>query len=292
MAQRRAVDFPTGVAQLPVYQQAGLGLVEVDRCRGHRDRLRRHRRRTVPDRLHLQRDFGLQPPALLFLGLCQLLPYLALTGLKIGCNLRLLPQQPLCGQVIARGPQFGLQVGQVFGLAAGDIAVVHQHRHRKRLGLEPRAGLAKRPVEPDAELARDTQRMARVTTGDERVVHPLIAVAAQQMQHAEHFFADQLPPPDIGQQIGLARVALGRKPVDGGQVTGDDFAELAQLQQTGVGIGQAIALRGGAQLRQQRIGPLHEGKVGQPPFRHRHALSLRRRPMRAAPAPPTLVGGC
>ena len=67
------------------------------------------------------------------------------------------------------------------------------------------ARAAEGSMKPDAQLPGDAQCRNGLARLDLKLMHAGIALHAQHLQHVDHVAIEQLPPPNIDQQVGLSR---------------------------------------------------------------------------------------
>ena len=154
-----------------------------------------------------------------------------------------------------------------FGAQLFDFAVQLTQRlagvagRQEGTGPEAGAGLAERLVKPDGEGTGQLEAIHRFLVPGAELVRRLVALDAQRVEHLAHrgVEADFAIEPE--QQVGLAGFAVELDAGAGRDVLGQCFAELAQLDQRGVGVSRKDLLGGAGQLQEDGVMLGEKGEI-------------------------------
>ncbi|MNN08088.1 hypothetical protein D3C81_1209320 [compost metagenome] len=147
---------------------------------------------------------------------------------------------------------FALQLAQRRAGVAG---------HHEGAGLEAAAGLAECLVIPDAEGTGNFEAVQRLAMLGAELMGGLVALDAQGVEQAGNAAVELDLPTELIEQIGLGGGAIELDAGPAGQVLGQCFTELAQLDQGGVGVAGEHPLCRIGELEEDRVVLFEEGEV-------------------------------
>src|SRR5690606_11358622 len=116
-------------------------------------------------------------------------------------------------------------------------------------------------VVPDAEFAGDLQPVQRFPVPGMEFVGGLVAFDAQRVEQADYVAIQLDLAAELVEQIRLGGGGIELDAGSAGQILRQSLAQLAQLDQRGVGIAGEDLLGGAGKLQEQRVVFLEEGEV-------------------------------